>query len=275
MNGVAIKAAFDGLDDQYKQILARDNKDALTQVVQKVNSAVNGDSSKLAPEPDNIFNAFRITPWNKLSVILIGQDPYPTPGDAMGLCFSVNRGRPIPRSLANIYKALICSKIIDKMPTHGDISSWGKQGVLMLNMSLTTLKSQRGSHLNIWQAYVEKILTDITTKCALDGRPLVFIMWGTFAQKFHSIVDKVNFHSIQTNGENATVHRIIEWGHPSPVSKFNKGDPDEVPKHFANCDNFTACNTILESFGRQPINWNPDIEIQNESVDEEGAQTVA
>ena len=261
MNGEAIRSAFEGVSDEYRQILARDNKEDLTAVIGQVNKAVGNDSSRLAPEPANVFNAFRMTPWSKLSVVLIGQDPYPTPGDAMGLCFSVNRGRPIPRSLQNIYLALAKSGFIHKQPSHGDISAWAKQGVLMLNMSLTTVKSERGSHLEIWRSYMEKVLTGIAKKCAEEKRPLVFLMWGSFAQKFQFIVDKVNFMEVQKNGEKATVHRTIEWGHPSPVSKFNKGDPAEVPKHFANCDNFTKCNDILRASGVSTIDWDPDVNL--------------
>lgn len=258
MNGESIKSAFEGVDDEYKQILARDNKGMLSECISEINKTIKSTDA-LTPSPNNIFNAFRQCGWNNLRVIIIGQDPYPTPGDAMGLSFSVNKGVALPQSLKNIYMALNASGFINNEApvNHGDLSSWGKQGVLMLNMALTTVKNQRAAHMKIWKPYVEKILTDIALKCSIENKPLVFILWGGFAKEVSKIVDKVNFVAIH-NDPKLTIHRTLEWGHPSPVSRFNQRDPAIEKKHFANCDNFTKCNEILKENNLEPINWNPD-----------------
>jgi len=123
----------------------------------------------------------------------------------------------------------------------------------MLNAALTTIKGVSEKHLNIWKPYTEKILTDIATKFAENKRPLVFIMWGNFAIGYTKILDKVNFTTIN-NGQ-TTIHRFLTWGHPSPLSPHNKGDPVVIRKHFANCENFKQCNNILKEFELDPIEW--------------------
>lgn len=256
MDGVALQSAFEGVDEKYKEILVRRtaNKELFKKCIAEVNAKVGGDGSKLAPPPNQVFNAFRQTPWNELKVVIVGQDPYPTEGDANGLCFSVNRDRNIPRSLNYIYKALMKSGFIGEAPSHGDLTAWAKQGVLMLNASLTTTKGDRGGHLDIWQQYTDKILFDIAEECAKNCKPLIFILWGGFAQKKQTIVNNVNYESIK--GKWGVTHRVFTWGHPSPVSPFNKSEDN--PKHFIYCDNFTKCNEALAEFKLEEIDWDPN-----------------
>lgn len=247
-----LKAMFEGVDDEYKQILVRDNKDLFTECITEINKTITSVDA-LVPPVDQTMNAFRLCKWSKLRVVLIGQDPYPTPGHAIGLAFATTRGAPIPRALNNIYRALIASEYMTSAPSHGDISSWADQGVLMLNAALSTTKNTIGKHLSIWKPYTKKILTDIATKFAAAKRPLVFIMWGNFAAEYKSILDRVNYNTINNGAD--TIHRYLTWGHPSPTSTNNNGDPATTRKHFANCDNFKQCNIILKEFGLDTIEW--------------------
>ena len=252
MNNQHITEMFAGIDEQYKEILVRDdaNKKLFIDALNKISASTAIDS--IVPEPKNILNAFRKCKWDKLRVVLIGQDPYPTPGHANGLCFSVERGVEIPRSLANIYAALRTSGIMQADVPHGDLSEWAERGVLMVNMGLTTVKGGRGSHLDIWQPYMEKVLYDIAKNCAARGHILIFMLWGGYAQTMSKIVNKVNVETIEA--KTGAIHRILEWGHPSPLNPHNQKDPTAHNKHFANCDNFLKCNDILREY-TAVINW--------------------
>ncbi len=255
MNSEVIAEMFNGISDTWRQILCREpeSKRLLVEALGKVTEAVGTKPiSALTPPAPLILNAFKLCPWEKLCVVLIGQDPYSTAGDANGLCFSVNKGVAVPLSLKNIYAALIKSGYMTEAPITGDISSWATQGILMLNMALTTMTGERGSHLAIWQKYTENIVSIIAKKCAVENRVLVFVLWGTFAQKISKIVNKINQETLEA--KMGAIHRILEWGHPSPVNASNRGDVDKTPKHFANCDNFIKTNTILAEFGKR-IDW--------------------
>lgn len=256
MDGEAIKSAFEGVHEKYKEILVKReiNKSLFKVCISALNEKVNGDVSKITPSPANIFNAFRQTPWKNLRVIIIGQDPYPTEGDANGLCFSVNKNIAVPASLRNIHKALIKSGFITEAPNHGDLSAWAKQGVLMLNASLTTTVGSSGGHLDIWETYTDRILYDLAIECAKACKPIVFILWGGFAQKKQAIVNNVNYESIKNKW--GVTHRVLTWGHPSPVSPFNKQETNE--KHFIHCDNFAVCNNALDEYKLDQIDWDPN-----------------
>jgi uracil-DNA glycosylase len=270
MDANSVKLAFEGVDEAYKHILAREtkSKELFKQCVADLNNSLGGPKALdacaagqqlISPAPVDILCAFKYCKYTNLKVVLIGQDPYPNVLDAMGLCFSVRRDRPLPKSLEKIYDALVKSGFISQARSHGDLSAWAKQGVLMLNVALTTSAGDRGSHLDIWKKYTKKILGDLAEKCAKDKKPLVFMLWGGFAHEFESIVNQCNHASLKANLP--TLHRILKWGHPSPTSPYNKGDPGIIKEHFANCDNFKRCNEILEDNGLDPIDWDPDCEI--------------
>lgn len=178
-----------------------------------------------------LFNAFNQCALQEVKVIIIGQDPYHGVGEANGLCFSVNDGIKIPPSLRNIYRELTDDLDSIFMPTSGNLEDWAKQGVLLLNSSLTVRKDQPNSHKNLdWSRFTDAVIE----KIASQKKHLVFLLWGSFAQKKGSKIDK-------------TQHLVLESGHPSPMSA-NQG------KWFGN-QHFSKTNQYLKDHGKEPIQW--------------------
>lgn len=175
-----------------------------------------------------IFNAYDITPPQNVKVVIIGQDPYHNPGEAMGLSFSVPVGITIPPSLKNIYKELK-TDLNFVPPVHGDLTSWATQGVFLLNAILTVEKNQAGSHKNIgWQQF-----TDATISYLSDNRQnLVFMLWGNFAKNKKALID--------TNR-----HLVLESAHPSPLA----GNAFQGCRHFSKANEYMKANHI------EPIDW--------------------
>lgn len=186
------------------------------------------------PDCKNLFKAFDLTPLTKVSVVILGQDPYPqTNSDgtpvAQGLAFSVKKGTKIPSSLVNIFKELKNSVEDFHVPTHGDLSNWSKQGVLMLNQCLTVRAGVPDSHKEIWLSFIKKVVNAI-----LDTNPnCIFVMWGSKAQKVKKMLGGRSI--------------ILEAAHPSGLSA-NRG--------FFSCNHFNKINDLLKSQGKTPINWN-------------------
>lgn len=185
------------------------------------------------PPKNEIFNAFKRTSWENIKVVIIGQDPYFNKGEAMGLCFSVNKGIKIPPSLRNIYKALIEEGIMKTMPNHGDLSSWADQGVLMLNATLTVKGGLANSHqkLSNWESFTDHVIKIIDSK----KKGVVFLLWGAFAQKKAKLLNSGN-------------SKIINNIHPSPLAA-SKGN-------FSGIKQFSLANDYLEKSGMTTIDWN-------------------
>jgi uracil-DNA glycosylase len=183
------------------------------------------------PPGSQIFNAFNFTPFDKVKVVLLGQDPYHGPGQAHGLCFSVAEGIAKPPSLQNILKELN-SDLGFSVPASGNLEKWAKQGVLMLNATLTVRAHQAGSHQNKgWE-----IFTDAAIKALAQQREhLVFILWGNYAQAKASLID-------------GSRHLILKTVHPSPMS---------VTRGFYGCQHFSKTNEYLRRHGIEEIDWNP------------------
>ncbi len=181
------------------------------------------------PPMHDIFNALRYTPYENTKVVILGQDPYHEMGQAHGLSFSVKRGVRIPPSLVNIYKELH-SDIGMAIPQHGELTSWAKQGVLLLNATLTVREHQANSHAAIgWSIFTDEIIKK------LNGRetPTVFILWGGNAKAKRKYL--TNPH-----------HLILESAHPSPLSAYNG---------FFGSKPFSRANEFLSAHGIEPINW--------------------
>lgn len=176
-----------------------------------------------------IFNALNSTPLDNVKVVIIGQDPYHGPGQAHGLCFSVQPGVPAPPSLQNIYKELKRDLNID-IPSHGYLQSWAEQGVLLLNTSLTVEQARAGSHAGAgWQPFTDKVIEVVSQQ-----RPnLVFLLWGSHAQSKERLIDP-------------TKHLILKSAHPSPLSAY---------RGFLGNGHFSRCNKFLAQHGLEPINW--------------------
>ncbi len=175
-----------------------------------------------------IFNAFDSTPFDQVKVVILGQDPYHNPGEAMGLCFSVPRGVKVPPSLVNIYKELQADLGIPATG-HGDLSSWTRQGVFLLNAMLTVERNRPQSHQNIgWQTYTDAVIRTLSER--REG--LVFMLWGNFARKKKTLIDTER-------------HLVLESAHPSPLAG----------NAFSGCRHFSKANAYLESKGVAPVDW--------------------
>lgn len=176
-----------------------------------------------------IFNAFNLCPFDRVKVVIIGQDPYHGPGQAHGLCFSVNDGVPFPPSLQNIFKE-IQSDTGAQIPTSGNLSRWAEQGVLLLNATLTVRTHQAGSH----QRHGWEEFTDAVIKILSDEREhLVFILWGAYAQRKGAVIDR-------------NKHLVLASAHPSPLSAYNG---------FFGNKHFSKTNAYLIQHGKKPIAW--------------------
>mgnify|MGYP004538262631 FL=1 len=179
------------------------------------------------PPKHEVFNAFKLTPFANVKVVIVGQDPYHGVGEAHGLSFSVRDGIKLPPSLKNIYKELYDDLGVP-IRTSGDLSSWAKQGVLLLNSTLTVEKDNANSHSNIgWQQFTDDVIRLIDN----NKNDVVFILWGNYARSKKRFI-KNNF--------------IIESAHPSPLSAYNG---------FFGSKPFSKCNNYLKSKGLEEIKW--------------------
>jgi uracil-DNA glycosylase len=181
------------------------------------------------PARAKIFAAFERTPFEQVRVVIVGQDPYHGPGQAMGLSFSVPRGVAVPPSLRNIFTELGSDLGVER-PTHGDLTAWADQGVLLLNSSLTVRAGAAGSHARAgWQP-----ITDAAIRAVSDQREhVVFLLWGTHARSKASLIDPSR-------------HLVLEAAHPSPLS---------ASKGFFGCHHFSRANAYLREHGQPPIDW--------------------
>lgn len=236
------------LDDRYRQLLVRSNRQLLSTALNELDNKIKSGET-VTPPPCDIFRAFKLTPWESLRVVIIGQDPFIRPSQATGLSFSVPRkhnGKKvvIPPSTRAIYKCLSQCNVLADMPDHGDLTAWATQGVLLLNTALTTKIATSNAH-KFWHAYTDKIIRDISEQFDF----VVFMLWGGFAQAKSKLID-------------AKKHCVLEWGHPSPLNTANKNMAD--PRNFIYCDHFIIANQQLVSRGLPSIDWNPDCRPQGD-----------
>lgn len=182
------------------------------------------------PKGSDIFNAFKHTPFEKVKVVILGQDPYHGVGQAHGLSFSVQKGIVPPPSLKNIYKELADEFPDFKIPSHGELTTWADQGVMLLNATLTVRAHTAGSHQNKgWEQFTDKVISELSAKRS----GLVFILWGNYAKQKESLIDQ-------------SKHFIIKSAHPSPFSAYNG---------FFGSKPFSKTNDILIKEGKAPIDW--------------------
>lgn len=183
---------------------------------------------KIYPPGPLIFKAFELTPVSKLKAVIIGQDPYHNPDQAMGLCFSVPKSTKVPPSLKNIYKELQ-SDLEIPIRDHGDLTEWAKQGVLMLNAILTVEEKQPGSHRKYgWQTFTDSVIKTIS----LELSDVVFFLWGNYAKSKAVLIDDQK-------------HLVLQAAHPSPLARFG----------FKGCRHFSKCNAYLADHHKTPIQW--------------------
>ncbi|OAD79627.1 hypothetical protein PHYBLDRAFT_130035 [Phycomyces blakesleeanus NRRL 1555(-)] len=183
------------------------------------------------PADDQIYSWSNFTPLSNVKVVIVGQDPYHNVNQAHGLCFSVLKGITPPPSLVNIYKAISIDYPDFKKPNHGYLEEWAKQGVLMLNTSLTVRAHEPASHSNKgWEQFTEAIINHLNEK----KKGIVFLLWGAHAQKKGSKIDNKK-------------HLVLKAVHPSPLSAH---------RGFFECHHFKQTNEYLSQHGKEPINWN-------------------
>lgn len=181
------------------------------------------------PPASKIFNAFDSCPFNQVRVVIIGQDPYHEPGQAHGLCFSVNDGVPFPPSLQNIFKE-ISTEFGTPIPNSGNLECWARQGVLLLNATLTVREHQAGSHQGKgWETFTDAVIQ----KLAAEKSNLVFLLWGSYAISKAKLIDKSR-------------HCVLTSPHPSPLSSY---------RGFFGNNHFIKANEYLRSIGAQEIQW--------------------
>ena len=182
------------------------------------------------PPMEDIFNALRYTPYHSVKAVLLGQDPYHGPGQAHGLCFSVQPGVTPPPSLKNIFQE-IQDDLGFPPPANGTLTKWAEQGVLLLNTVLTVRRGRANSHKNIgWTTFTDAVIRKLNER----EQPIVFLLWGGNARSKKKFITNPN-------------HLILETVHPSPLSAYNG---------FFGCKHFSKCNDFLTAHGETPIDWN-------------------
>ena len=202
------------------------NTEYFTELWKKVEERY--ETTKCFPPKNQIFRAIKLTPFDEVKVVIIGQDPYHNDNQANGLCFSVSDKVKAPPSLKNIFKELEDDLGIKK--TSNELEMWAKQGVLLLNATLTVRAHEANSHKDLgWEKFTDFIIKEISDK----KENVVFVLWGAFAQKKAGLID-------------ASKHFIIQSAHPSPFS---------VHKGFFGSRPFSKINQFLEEKGKEPINW--------------------
>ena len=178
----------------------------------------------------DIFNAMKYTPYENVRAVIIGQDPYHGEGQAHGLCFSVKKGVAVPPSLQNIFKEIKADVGIDNMGKHGELTSWAKSGVLLLNAVLTVRAGQAGSHRGKgWETLTDRIIEKLNER----PEPIVFLLWGAYAKSKKALIT-------------APQHFVLTAAHPSPLSAYNG---------FFGCRHFSQTNEFLKSKGLTEIDW--------------------
>lgn len=210
--------------DAFSRLKGKPYFQGITQFVK----AERASGKTVYPPVSQVFRAFEETPFNKVKVVILGQDPYHGVNQANGLCFSVNEGIKVPPSLRNIYKE-IRDDLGVEMPDHGDLTYWAQQGVLLINSVLTVESGQAGSHSNLgWEKSTDFLIESLNDKT----NHVIYLLWGAYAQRKATLIK--------------AEHTIITAPHPSPLSAY---------RGFFGCKNFSKCNQILEEKGQEPIQW--------------------
>jgi uracil-DNA glycosylase len=217
------------LEESWKDLLLDEFRLSYMQSLRQFLAEQKARGAVIYPPGPLIFNALNSTPFERVKVVILGQDPYHGPGQAHGLCFSVNPGVPPPPSLQNIFKELQADLGV-RRPGHGCLTSWAEQGVLLLNAVLTVEAGKAASHEGKgWERFTDAVVGKLN---ALKQN-LVFLLWGSYAQKKGAIIDPRR-------------HLVLTAPHPSPLSA-NRG--------FFGCRHFSRANQYLRETGQPPIDW--------------------
>lgn len=217
------------IEESWKNILKGEFDKAYFQQIVIFLKAEKAAGKIIFPPGQFIFNAFNKTPFSKIKVVLLGQDPYHNPGQAHGLSFSVQDGIKKPPSLVNIFKELESDLGIPSA-INGNLEKWAQQGVLLLNASLTVRQNEAGSHSKIgWLQFTDSVISKISEQ----KKGIIFLLWGKFAQDKQTLIDE-------------TKHYVLKAAHPSPFS---------ADKGFFGCKHFSKTNELLLLQNKEPIDW--------------------
>lgn len=232
MAGEATQAAVDrvALEPGWKRELAGEFADPYMAGLRAFLLAEKQAGARVYPPGPDIFNALNFTPFDQVKVVILGQDPYHGPDQAHGLCFSVRPGIDVPPSLVNIFKEIRADLGIEP-PPHGHLEKWARQGVLLLNAVLTVRAHSAASHAGRgWERFTDAVIERLNR----DREHLVFMLWGSYAQKKGAIIDRSR-------------HLVLTAPHPSPLSAH---------RGFFGCRHFSQANAYLASHGMAPVDWN-------------------
>lgn len=219
------------IEESWKQALQQEFQQPYFAAIKQFLVQEKQAGKTIYPSGSLIFNAFNTTPLDQVKVVILGQDPYHGPNQAMGLSFSVPRQVAIPASLRNVYKE-IHRDLVLPIPTHGDLSKWAQQGVFLLNAMLTVEARKAGSHKKIgWQKFTDAVIQSISQ----HREGIVFMLWGNFAKNKKSLID-------------LTKHHVLESVHPSPLA----GNAFQGNSHFS------KANELLTAQGQTAIDWAVD-----------------
>jgi len=217
------------LESSWKKPLLTEFSEPYMQELKKFLVEQKRTNKIIYPKSSDIFNAFALTPLDKVKVVIVGQDPYHGPNQAHGLCFSVLPNVAAPPSLLNIYKELYNDLNITPAK-HGCLINWAKQGVLLLNSTLTVQAGIAGSHHNKgWEKFTDRVI-DILS---MQPNKIIFLLWGNYAQKKCEFIDP-------------NKHLVLKAAHPSPLS---------ATRGFLGCKHFSKTNALLQQIGEKPIDW--------------------
>lgn len=226
------------IEESWKKVLEKEFEQPYFQAIKSFLVAAKQAGKIIYPPGPLIFNAFNLTPFDAVKVVILGQDPYIKPGEAMGLSFSVPRGISTPPSLKNIYKELHRSLHIP-VPSHGDLTPWAQQGVLLLNAMLTVEQGVSSSHKDIgWQTFTDAVISAISR----EKNGVIFLLWGNFARTKKHLID-------------TSKHFVLEAAHPSPLAG----------NAFQGCNHFARTNELLQKQGYAPVNWDINASFSKES----------
>ena len=227
-----MKEIIPTIEESWKNVLVEEFRKPYFLTIKQVLSEEES-KYRIFPPKTRIFNAFNKTSFDKVSVVILGQDPYHGVGQAHGLCFSVPNGIRKPPSLVNIFKEINADLGIP-FPRNGNLEKWATQGILLLNTTLTVRENSAGSHQKIgWETFTNQVIKTISDQ----KKDVIFLLWGKFAQAKSEFIDKSR-------------HHIHTAAHPSPLSSYNG---------FVGCRHFSKTNDLLKKQGKQPINWSIEL----------------
>jgi uracil-DNA glycosylase len=217
------------IEESWKKVLDEEFQQPYFSAIKQFLLKEKQNGATVYPPGSLLFNAFNLTPLDRLKVVILGQDPYHGPGQAHGLCFSVPDGLPLPPSLQNIYKELQADLGLP-MSKSGNLTAWARQGVLLLNALLTVRANQPASHHHIgWETFTDAVIRKISE----EKSGVVFLLWGRFAQEKQPLI-------------NGSLHPVLKAAHPSPFSAHHG---------FFGCRHFSKTNELLQKAGLPPVNW--------------------